>query len=463
VATTAGAKWTVLSVDNHINHWGSRMSGMVCVTVRLEHQAQGFGTQPWDWTQEFAPVLYAPALGLVFASAWTGEGNVPQSPQAEVGARAQSTTWQRRIFRMAWADVLAPQGRVPEADAAKLRFVVLKRSYAGTSAWEGALPPMTLPKTKDSIELYGNSVLEDEAFLARLSELPKLKESATVDEARLYLADILETLQPIWRHPWENRLDLILERLEPLARMHPALLLQVGSEAPWPMILGRLATAPALRDAILTELPTTPWLGMVVGNRPDWQLLLREKAPLLMSAVPPRDGIFFSESFMAWRDPAHVPWLIQVMEAGLSTELYLYCRSFPEHREAADAAARRGARAAMLKAGPFVGEDNADRVRALALGLRAGLPETLDRVLHLARVSKPEERDVLLMFDWLTEAIGTTGDDIKSTGVQEKHQNWLSDIAALSAADFRFDEEARVWLRIEQPGTAPKTPAPTQR
>ncbi|RBP39833.1 hypothetical protein DES53_109261 [Roseimicrobium gellanilyticum] len=457
--TTAGTRWTVLAVDDHRSSWGDPTSGMVSVTLRLEHRAQGLSAPPWDWTQEFVPVLHAPHLGLVFSDAWKGDGAQPQNAQPQIGVRAESSAWQRRIFRVSWPKALAPLGPVQKADEGKLRLVVLRRSYAGTSMWEGSLPPMTLPDSDSRIEQYPDSVQEDESFLARLRELPELGENTTLEEAQRYLATVMDILRPTFRRPWAGRLDLVVERLEPMARLYPSLLLKTGDQRPWPEILGKLAAFPQMQKAILTEMPVKPWLATVVDQSPEWQPLLREQAPMIMSTVPPLEGRFFANLFMNLRDPAHVPWLIKVMEASADEDLYLHCRSFPEHREAADAAARRAALASIQESGPFVGNTQAEAFRGLALGLRAGIPEVLQLVQHLARVMTAEERDGLLVGGRVSEAFGLPRLTMFPPGVQEKDRAWLAEIAALGPEELRFDEEARVW----QPVAPPRSPATPQR
>jgi hypothetical protein len=461
--STAGAKWSVLAVDRSITTWGVDKPGMVCVTLRLDHRVQGFSKQPWDWQEEFVPVLYAPHLGLVFSSMWNGDSNVPQAALPQAGARAESTGWQRRIVRMAWADALAPLGPIHDSATSKLRLVVLRRSYAGTTKWKGPLPSMTLPKEDSGIDHSPDSVQEDEAFLARLKSMPKLNEKATKEEAQLYLADIVDTV-PAYRRSWEGPLDLVVERLEPMARLYPVLLLEIGSsQPPWPHILGKLASVPQMRDAILSEMPSKPWLGMAVQDRPEWEPLLRERASLIMNTVASRNRGYFAKSFMSLRDPAHVPWLIPVVETSANVGVYLYCRSFPEHREAADAAARRTALEWMEKEGPFVGIMHSELHFGLALGLRAGVPEALERLLHLAQVSTPEEREVLMIDGSVQEAFGLPRVTFLPPGVQEKDRAWLAAMSELSAADFRFDEEARVWRRVGQPGSSAQPPTTPQR
>ncbi|QIF05584.1 hypothetical protein [Roseimicrobium sp. ORNL1] len=464
-ASSPEAKWTVLAVDAHKAPWGTPKSGVVCVTLRLEHRAQGFGAPPWDWTEEFAQVLHDPRLGVVFTP-WQGqdEEGTLRGTQFQVGVRAESTGWQRRIFRMAWEEVLNPKEPSSADELAQLRLVVLRRTFAGTSTWEGKLPPMTPPRIDSSIELDADSVLEDEPFLSRIRELPKLKEGATREEAKLYFADVLDTLGPIYKRSWSEPLNaVVVEKLEPLARMHPTLLLKVSAEKPWPSILRRLIAAPQLRDAILTEMPAKPWLGSVVGDQSEWQPLLRERAPGIMSTVSPEDGVYFSKLFMTWRDPAHVPWLLRVMESGLDPDLYLYCRSFPEYREAADVAARRAVLADMQISGPFANGHPSATFHALPLGLRAGLPEALHRVLHLIKVINPEERDQLLSVTSLPEAFGVPQEASKPPGMRPQNKALLSLLEVLRPEDFRFDDQARVWLRSGQASPAPQAPAPPQR
>lgn len=433
VVDLGDCRWEILEVRPHANEKGSTQQGAIAVNLRVEHREILRDGSPWHWQAAFVPMIHSPSQDIVWASQTHMEtqnsGHVPMPPEAE---RGKNSGWVRTQYVFSWPAVLEPGSR-PDADKlSDLQLSVVRRQFMGTSRWQYETEGVTIKENR--VPLYASESMQDDAAVAaRIARLPDLPEGATEKQAAELVASVLEAVPQ-----GGGNIALAVEKLRPVARQHPGVLLKLDVYHEWLTILTTLANEMGedQRDAIIDQLPRSSWLAPVVLKR-GWDDAARRAADKLLAAPSLPNGV--GPLFWKWRDPAHFPALVRHIRRDPSYRRFMELAKYPGSEPALHECTEHW----MANTLPVVEQWLRDQDTQLLCGLADGNTEALGVLLHLSRsISAAERRNAA---NWIMESVAPR---FGVSGPPAKVDEFLDSLSTSKPEDFRFDNARRQWARV---------------
>jgi hypothetical protein len=426
-------RWEILELRPHANEKGNTQQGAIAVNMRVEHRKTLRDGSPWHWQAALVPMIHSTSQGIVWVSQTHMEsrnsGFVPTTPEAE---RGTNSGWVRTQFVFSWPAVLEP-GSGPAAEKlSDLRVSVVRRQFMGTSRWQFETQDVTVNENREI--LYASQSMQDDAAVAeRLSRLPDLPDGATEKQAADLVASVLEAVPED-----SGNIAMAVEKLRPVARQHPAVLLKLDVHADWGAILTTLCDEMGedQRDAIIDQLPRAPWLAPVILKH-GWDDVARRSADKLLAASRLPNGV--GNLFWKWRDPAQFPDLVRHVRRDPSFRRFMELAKYPGSEPALHECTAHWMDGALPVVEQWLNDQNSE----LLCGLADGNTEALGVLLHLSRsISAAERRSAAA---WLMESVAPR---FGVSGSPAKVDEFLDSLSKSKPEDFHFDIGSRQWARV---------------
>jgi hypothetical protein len=426
------SRWEILELLPHTLEKGSPQQGALAVRLRVEHRENQRRAEPWSWQGRLVPMIHAPGRGVVWVSQSQMEsrnsGTMVFGPTAE---RGEGTGWVRTHLVLSWPAVVEPRAGVMPDQMAELRLAVVRREFMGTSLLNYDLRDVTVTKNTSLLQAQ-ESMQDEDKVAARIAGLPDLPEGAGEKQAAELIAAVLESVP----EGGAGKVQAV-EKLRPVARRYPGLLLKLDVWGDWKNVVRELTKefGEDQRDAMIDRLPDAPWLASVIIKR-GWTQEARRMADKLLAAPSIATGT--ADLFWEWKDPAQLPGLLRHLKRSANYERFQELDKFP----GAEPGLQECASFWMAQTDPIVEKWVSGQEDALLASLACGNSEALSILLGLSRNMTVAERRKA--DKWVTELLmplfGWSG---------KKSGEFLELLAGSKPEDFRFEAAQRRWVRLK--------------
>ena len=298
------ARWEVLSVTPA----GGPQPGALTVTLRVETRDH------WNEENGSAMLLHSPQRQIVW---------LDPVKQTQLGTRASHTGWLRRQIELTWSGIFNyADGEATGVDAAKLRLILLRSRFLGTSPYTWKSPEMCLADFPSAYGeryawhearlLYGGRQMK--AFQERMATFKPLTAESSEKEARRALYELFSTAGVTGAVYVPAAYPAITQAFEPLGKEHLPLLLELPTGL-WPgwtnrppsTLLDRYLTDDQ-REAVIDRVIKQPGLADVV-LRKGWAEEAKRLKPRLLNGSPLPRGC--EALLLAWGDDESQTRLLQ--------------------------------------------------------------------------------------------------------------------------------------------------------
>lgn len=298
------ARWEVLSVTPA----GGPQPGALTVTLRVETRDH------WNEENGSAMLLHSPQRQIVW---------LDPIKQTLLGTRATHTGWKRRQIELTWNGIFNyADGEATGVDAAKLRLILLRSRFLGSSLYTWKSPEMRLADFPSNYgsryfwheerQLYAGRQMK--AFQERMATFKPLTAESSEKEARRALYELFSTAAVTEVVYVPAAYPAITQAFEPLGKQHLPLLLEVPSDL-WPgwsnrppkTLLDRYLTDDQ-REAVIDRVIKQPGLADVVVRK-GWAEAAKRLKPRLLNGAPLPQGC--EALLLAWGDDESQTRLLQ--------------------------------------------------------------------------------------------------------------------------------------------------------
>ena len=460
----------VVKVSPHVDTSGNRRPGSVTVAFKFSKREIETGGMPFTYGMGVRPLIHAPEQSLVWQND-TGSGGDFQT-------RALHTGRQRAMWCINYADVLTPGTGIREEDLPKLRVLLRKIDYAGTSRHRLSLKDINLSEQLDREPWAYPARCPREAVNARAGFLREFQRiSLPADDAgpeavaRL-VADVVTLSHALsWRSdikpdgspyfPGDDQ--AVADAVAPYLLKHPQVLTRqphvfVSAENPFvrrlldaTLLLAALPGITRDADGLRYDGPEAPngvnrLLNPMEARVNGW----KELAPAIEAALKQRSAAPILAVHEKWQQQLRtvIPddeLLDQVTKQFNVSSL----RSLKD--EAVRKKAREIIRREYARSVAPVMHPGSQVVPLIECAIAAGMEEALDHRLRKLRFleHKNVDQDDLMELSMLHRLLGGPDEKLKLTW--DEALTFLDRLRHLHAADFRYDAATMTWNPIAKP------------
>ncbi|WP_395746302.1 hypothetical protein [Prosthecobacter sp.] len=431
------ARWEVLSVTPA----GGPQPGALTITLRVETRDH------WNEENGSAMLLHSPQRQIVW---------LDPAKETQLGTRASHTGWLRRQIELTWNGIFNhADGEATGVDSAKLRLILLRSRFLGSSPYTWKSPEMRLADFPSAYGeryswhearlLYGGRQMK--AFQERMATFKPLTAESGEKEARRALYELFSTAGVTGAVYVPAAYPAITQAFEPLGKEHLPLLLELPSSL-WPgwsdrpptTLLDRYLTEDQ-RDAVIERVIKQPGLAEVV-LRKGWAEEAKRLKPRLLSGAPLPRGC--EALLFAWGDDESRTRLLQAAKHDIYRGIIEELDKIPMMRPETE----RIAMNEFEKTLPMTGSDNHRSAVSVSLAANFGSPEAFDLCLRWMALGGdlPPRSGGYPRPHLLTADGGKFWEEERK---MPDHEKWPF-FRRLKVSDFEYVPEKRAW-KFRQP------------
>lgn len=426
------ARWEVLSVTPA----AGPQPGALTITLRVETRDH------WNEETGSAMLLHSPQRQIVW---------LDPVKQTMLGTRATHTGWQRRQIALTWNGIFNyADGEATGADAAKLRLILLRSRFLGTSPYTWKSPEMRLADFPSAYGeryawhearlLYGGRQMK--AFQERMATFKPLTADSSEKEARRALYELFSTAGVTGAVYVPAAFPAITQAFDPLGKEHLPLLLELPSGL-WPgwtnrpprTLLDRYLTDDQ-REAVIDRVIRQPGLADVVVRK-GWAEEAKRLKPRLLSGSPLPRGC--EALLFAWGDEESRARLLQAAKHDINRGIIEELDKLPPMRPETERIAMNG----FEKTLPMTGSESYLSGMSVSEAADFGSPEAFDLCLRwMALGGDLPPRNGGYPQPHLLTADG--GKFWEKERKMPDHEKWPF-FRRLKVSDFEYVPEKRAW------------------